>query len=157
VYYNGAMSPNWPLDYSWGGLVADYKDTSGAPLSGAADIKVTAPAWAGWQPASLNWSFDITGCKYLTFALKPTRANTAWYSAFLYVGDIATGVVLNISNGGTYGPVNPTVGAWNVYKIPLKDYFPNGVVPATIYKFFLQDASGVDDTWYIDNVGFTAN
>lgn len=157
VYYNGAMSPKWPYDYSWGGVVADYNDTSGVPLSGSADIKVTAPAWSGWQPASLNWSFDITGCNYLTFALKPTRANTIWYSAFLYVGDIPTGIVLNISDRGIYGPANPTVGAWNVYKIPLKDYFPNGVVPSTIYKFFLQEGSGVTNTWYIDNIGFTAN
>lgn len=68
VYYNGQF--NWPFDYSWGGLVLDYMDTTGAPLSGAYDIKATGPAYAGWQPASMNWSFDITGCNYLTFALR---------------------------------------------------------------------------------------
>lgn len=156
VYYNGAISLSWPNDYSFGDIVVDYQDTSGSPLSGAYDIKVTTNNYGGWQPASENWSFDITGCQYLTFALKPTQANQTWASAFLYVGDIATGIVLDLPNAA-YGPATPTVGQWNVYKIPLADYFPNGVVPQTIYKFFLQDSTGTANTWYLDNVGFTAN
>lgn len=155
VYHSGQF--HWPFDYSWGGLAADYHDTTGEPLSGPYDIKVTTPIYGGWQPASENWSFDITGCKYLTFALKPTRANQIWHSAFLYVNDVPTGITFDVTNS-KYGPDTPVVGQWNVYKIPLADYFPNGAVPATIYKFFIQDtsASGTN-TWYIDNVGFTAN
>jgi hypothetical protein len=154
------MSSSWPHDYSFGSLVANYSDTSGVPLSGAADIQASGPPYAGWQPASLNYTFDISGCNYLTFALKPTRANQTWSTAFLYVGDVPTGVVLNIGANGSVSPTNPVVGAWNVYKIPLSNFFPNGVVPQTIYKFFLQDtlpSNGGNNTWYIDNVGFTGN
>lgn len=159
VYYN-AMSPKWPYEYSFGGVVADYADTTGVPLSAPTDIKITGPAYAGWQPASENYEFDISGCNYLTFALKPTVANQKWSSAFLYVGDIPTGVVLDITTLGNYGPTNPAVGVWNVYKIPLATYFPGGVVPQTIYKFFIQDTvqvPGGTNTYYIDNVGFTGN
>lgn len=79
-----------------------------------------------------------------------------WYSAFLYVGDVSTGVDFDVTNG-LYGPADPVVDQWNVYKVPLADYFPNGDVPPTIYKFYFQDTTntGVDNTWYIDNVGFT--
>jgi hypothetical protein len=156
VYHDGVFS--WPFDYSWGGLQLEYTDTTGNPLTPPYDIKATGPIFSGWQPASLNWSFDITGCRYLTFALKPTVANQKWHSEFLYVGDIATGVGVDLELG-KYGPV-PVSGQWNVYKIPLVDYFPGGVVPSSIYKFFIQDTSGnggANNVWYIDNVGFLAN
>jgi hypothetical protein len=158
VYYNGAMSSSWPNDYSYGGLVADYKDTSGAPMSGAYDIKITTPSYGGWQPASLNWVFDVSGCNYLTFAIKPTAANQTFNSYFMYVGDISTGVSVDVTASG-YGPSTPVVGQWNVYKIPLTAYFPNGAVPASIYKFAIQDTggSGSSHVWYLDNVGFTGN
>jgi Calx-beta domain len=160
VYYNGAMTANWPFDYSWGGLISDYRDTSGTPLSGSYDIKVTTPIYAGWQPASLNWSFDVTGCNYLTFALKPTVANQKWYAAFLYVGDIDTNIAVSVTGNAAYGPANPVVGQWNIYKIPLSAFFPNGVVPSTIYKFHIQDSTGnggANNVWYIDNAGFLGN
>jgi Calx-beta domain/Putative Ig domain len=160
VYYNGAMSPNWPYDYSWSGLQVEYSDATGNPLTPPYDIKATGVVYAGWQPASLNWSFDVTGCNYLTFALKPTVANQKWAIAFLYVGDIDTNIAIGTASNATYGPINPVVGQWNVYKIPLTAFFPGGVVPPNIYKFHIQDQTGnggANNVWYIDNVGFTAN
>lgn len=157
VYHDGAMSQSWPFDYSYGALVMDYKDTTGMPRTGSRDIKVTGPIYGGWQPASRNYKFDITGCKYLTFALKPTVANQKWASYFMYENDIPTKVTLDIT-ARDYGPSNPAKGQWNVYKIPLVDFFPNGVVPQLIYKFSIQDISGnggSHNIWYIDDVGFT--
>lgn len=159
VYNNGAMSSSWPFDYSYGGLVVEYKDTSGVPVSGPHNIKVTGPVYAGWQPASRNYKFDVTGCKYLTFALKPTVVNQQWASYFMYEGDRPTKVTIIVTAGG-YGPAAPAKNQWSVYKIPLSAFFPNGVVPALIYKFSIQDItgnSGNNNTWYIDNVGFTGS
>jgi hypothetical protein len=158
VYYRGEF--NWPFDYSWGGLVLDYKDKTSLPLSAPYDIRATGPIYSGWQPASKDWSFDVSGCKYLTFSLKPTLANQIWHSAFLYVGDVPTGITFDVTDNAAYGPTNPVVGQWNIYKIPLADYFPDGVAPSSIYKFFIQDTSGnggAANVWYIDNVGFTGD
>jgi Calx-beta domain len=146
----------WPFDYSWGGPKIDYADTSGGPLTGTRDIKFQG--LGGWQPAGPNWKADVSGCSFLTFALKPTIANASYHGQFLYVGDVATGIIVDYT-GGKYGPANPPVGQWSIYKIPLTAFFPNGVVPATIYKFHIQtmqDSYG-SDTFYIDHVGFTAN
>jgi hypothetical protein len=159
VYHAGAMSPDWPFDYSWGNLVVDYQDTSGHPRSAPADIKATGPVWSGWQPASKNWSFDVTGLNYLSFALEPTVAHQDWHSEFHYVNDVPTNVTVDV-NSGMYGPADPPIGQWSFYKIPLKDFFPNGDVPANVYKFFIQnntETNGESNTWYIDDVAFTAD
>jgi hypothetical protein len=146
VYYNGMF--DWPGDYSYA-LTPDYKDTSGAPLSGPYDVKVTLDsAWGGWLPYALNWDFNSNGYTKLTFALKPTVANQQWHVYFVKVGDIPVGIYLNVTD---YGPA-PVPGKWATYTVPLSDL---GVLNTSIYKFCIQDQTGLsNNTWYIDNVGF---
>jgi hypothetical protein len=146
VYYNGVF--DWPGDYSFV-VTPDYADTSGAPLSGPHDIKITLnSAWGGWLPYALNWSFNSTGYTKLTFALKPTVANQKWNVYFVKVGDIPVGISIDASN---YGPA-PVVGKWATYTVPLSAL---GVLGTDIYKFCIQDQTGLsNNTWYVDNVGF---
>jgi hypothetical protein len=146
VYYNGVF--DWPGDYSF---VAspNYADTSGGPLSGPHDIKVTLTgAWGGWLPYALNWNFNSAGYTKLTFALKPTVANQKWNVYFVKVGDIPVGIYLDVSK---YGPA-PVAGKWATYTVPLSAL---GVLNTSIYKFCIQDQTGLSsNTWYVDNVGF---
>jgi hypothetical protein len=146
VYYNGVF--DWPGDYSFV-ATPNYADTSGVPLSGPHDIKVTlTSAWGGWLPYALNWSFNSTGYTKLTFALKPTVANQKWNVYFVKVGDIPVGISIDASN---YGPA-PVVGKWATYTVPLSAL---GVLGTDIYKFCIQDQTGLsNNTWYVDNVGF---
>jgi hypothetical protein len=146
VYYNGLF--DWPGDYSFMAK-AVYTDTSGGPLSGKADVKVTLQAaYGGWLPYAQNWSFNSAPYKKLTFALKPTVANQQWTVYFVKVGDIPVGISIDVAQ---YGP-KPVAGQWNTYTVPLADL---GVLGTTIYKFAIQDKTGLsNNTWYVDNVGF---
>jgi hypothetical protein len=146
VYYNGVF--DWPGDYSF---VAspNYEDTSGDPLSGPHDIKVTLEsAYGGWLPYAKNWNFNSAGYTKLTFALKPTVANQTWSVFFVKVGDVPVGIYLDVSK---YGPA-PVAGKWATYTVPLSDL---GVLGTSIYKFCIQDQTGLSsNSWYVDNVGF---
>jgi hypothetical protein len=145
VYYNGVF--DWPGDYSFAAS-PDYTDTSGAPLSGAHDIKVTSSSWGGWLPYALHWNFNAAPYSSLTFSLKPTRSDQTWQVYFVKVGDIPVGIAIDVTQ---YGPT-PVVGQWGTYTVPLKAL---GVAGTSIYKFAIQDQTGANDnTWYIDNVGF---
>ncbi len=146
VYYNGLF--DWPGDYSFDAS-PDYRDTSGHPLSGPYDIKVTITSqWGGWLPFAQNWDFNSKPYTKLTFALKPTVANQQWHVYFVKVGDIPVGVSVEPSQ---YGPA-PVAGQWATYTIPLADL---GVLGAPIYKFSIQDETGLaTNVWYVDNVGF---
>jgi len=146
VYYNGLF--DWPGDYSFV-ATADYHDTTGQPLSGKQDIKVTLQAaYGGWLPYAQNWSFNSAPYTKLTFALKPTVANQSWSVYFVKVGDIPVGISIDVAH---YGPA-PVAGKWNTYTVPLVDL---GVLGTTIYKFAIQDKTGLsNNTWYVDNVGF---
>jgi hypothetical protein len=146
VYHDGAFA--WPGDYSYV-ATPDYRDTSGAPLSGKYDIKVTLTSkWGGWQPFATNWSFNSAGYTKLTFALKPTVANQSWEVFFVKVGDVPVGIYVDPTK---YGP-KPVAGQWATYTIPLADL---GVLGTTIYKFGIADQTGLgNNVWYVDNVGF---
>jgi hypothetical protein len=155
VYQNGTFS--WPGDYSWG-VKVNYKDTTGVPMSGAYDIAVSGIG--GFQPFATNFDLDISPYHYLIFSLKPTIRNQQWASAFYQIGDVATGVKLNVLN---YGPA-PVVGQWTTYKIPL--YAGGYGIPAGthVYKFMIQDETAdvqgsgyTTNTWYVDDVHFSAN
>jgi hypothetical protein len=152
VYYNGIF--NWGGDYSFV-ATANYKDTSGVPLSGAYDIAVTVTgAYGGFLPYAGGivplWNFDSSPYSYLTFAFKPTVANQAAQVFFVKVGDIPVGVVVDPFNG-QYGP-KPQVGVWGTYRIPLSDL---GVKGTSIYKFAIQDQTGLShNVFYVDNIGF---
>ena len=153
IFHDGVFS--WGGDYSWG-VTIDYKDTAGVPLQGPYDIAVTGIG--GFQPFATNYDFDPTPYKYLVFSLKPTVPNQQWQSGFYKVGDIATGVILNVLN---YGPA-PVVGQWTTYKIPLG---AGGyqLTPGThIYKFMIQDQTAdiqgsgyTTNHWYVDGIYFT--
>jgi hypothetical protein len=146
VYYNGVF--DWPGDYSYV-ATPDYSDTSGGPLSGAHDIKITLQgAYGGWLPYAQNWSFNSAGYTKLTFALKPTVANQSWEVFFVKVGDVPVGIYVDPTK---YGP-KPVAGQWATYTIPLADL---GVLGTTIYKFGIADQTGLgNNVWYVDNVGF---
>jgi len=146
VYHDGSFE--WPGDYSYG-LVPDYRDASGQPLSGKRDIRATLQGpWGGWQPYAANWSFDSRPYTRMTFALKPTVANQKWEIYFMKVGDIPVGISLDVTK---YGPP-PVAGQWGVYTIPLADL---GVLGTSIYKFAIQDKTGLAaNVWFVDDVGF---
>ncbi len=146
MYFNGAF--DWPGDYSYD-ATPNYNDSSGAPMSGSHDIKITiTSSWGGWLPYAQNWNFNSKGYTRLIFSLKPTVANQSWQVFFVKVGDIPVGIYLNPAN---YGPV-PVVGQWGSYSIPLSDL---GVLGTSIYKFGIADQTGrSNNVWYVDNVGF---
>jgi hypothetical protein len=146
VYHNGLF--DWPGDYSFD-AVPGYQDTSGHPLSGLYDIKVTITSpWGGWLPYAQNWDFNSKPYTKLTFALKPTVANQQWHVYFVKVGDVPVGISVEPAQ---YGPA-PVAGKWATYTIPLADL---GVLGAPIYKFAIQDETGLaTNVWYVDNVGF---
>jgi hypothetical protein len=146
VYDNGVFG--WPGDYSFS-ATPDYKDTSGNPLSGSYDIKVTLTGqWGGWLPYALNWDFNSTPYTKLTFALKPTVANQQWNVFFVKLGDVPVGIYIDPT---LYGPA-PVVGEWATYTIPLAVL---GVQGDSIYKFCIHDETGLSsNVWYVDNVGF---
>lgn len=145
VYYNGVF--DWPGDYSFAAS-PDYADTSGAPLSGAHDIKITSSSWGGWLPYALNWKFNAAPYTSLTFSLKPTRSDQTWQVYFVKVGDIPVGIAIDVAK---FGPT-PVAGQWGTYTVPLAAL---GVAGTSIYKFAIQDQTGANDnTWYIDNIGF---
>jgi hypothetical protein len=149
VYHDGVFA--WPGDYSFV-AVPDYRDTSGVPLSGKYDVKVTVTSpWGGWQPFATNWVFDTTPYNYLRFALKPTVANQTAQVYFMLVGDKPVG---NGVDPFKYGPA-PVAGQWNVYTIPLADI---GVAKMKIYKFAIQDKTGLaSNVFYVDDVAFVAD
>jgi hypothetical protein len=149
VYHDGEFA--WPGDYSYV-ATPDYRDKSGAPLSGKYDIKITLTSkWGAWQPFATNWVFDTTPYNYLRFALKPTQPNQAAQVYFMLVGDKPVGTMVNPLK---YGPP-PVVGQWNVYTIPLADI---GVAKTKIYKFAIQDQTGLpNNVFYVDDVAFVAD
>ena len=152
VFKNGIF--NWGGDYSFT-ATANYKDMSGASVSGSYDIAVTLTgAYGGYLPYAGGivplWNFDASPYNYLTFAFKPTVANQTAQVFFVKVGDIPVGVVVNPFSG-QYGP-KPQVGVWGTYRIPLSDL---GVKGTSVYKFAIQDQTGLSkNVFYVDSIGF---
>jgi len=168
VYQDGAF--NWAGDFSYGANI-DYSDTSGGPLSGSHDIKVSiTTAYGAWQPygcgnspytsasggsmageCAATFEFINPGYRSLTFAVKPTVANWSGDIYFMGVGDVGLNCTKNLP--GSYGPNPPVANQWNVYTVPLSDLCV--AAAPTLYKFAIQDQTGLGNTvFYIDNVGF---
>lgn len=154
IYYNGTFS--WPGDFSWS-LTANYKDTSGVPLSGAYDIKATLTGqWGGWLPYAQNFSFDVSPYNTFTIAIKPNGAAEQFQLFFVKVGDVnlPDSCTIHASEWSQYGPA-PKQGAWGVYNIPFSRLClgTGQVGGTTVYKFAVQENSGNVDTFFVDNVG----
>ncbi len=151
VYAKGVF--HWQGDYSWGNpIVITYNDTSGSPVPGPYDIKVAG--YGGFQPYAQNNDFDTTPYKFLSFDLKPAANGQLWDSGFEAVGDVPTGVLIDVLK---FGPA-PIAGKWATYKIPLGVGGYAIPVGSHIYKFMIQDQGSVNpNTWYVDNIIFSAN
>jgi hypothetical protein len=154
IYRKGTFY--WQGDYSWG-VKVDFRDTSGEPIEGRHAIAVTGIG--GFQPYAQGNDFDTTPYKYLVFSLKPTIAHQTWDSGFEAVGDVPTGIVVDVLK---YGPA-PVVGQWGTYKIPLGAGGYQIPFGSHIYKFMIQDqtadqpALGLKtNLWYVDNVALTS-
>jgi len=158
VFYNGVF--NWGGDWSFAAS-ANYKDTAGAPIEGPYDIVMTSQQWGGWQPfvsancqASVTSCFDTTPYKYLIFSAKPTVANQTFLLDILSKNDTTDGIAVSTTPFCS-GGANPAVGVWETCKIPLAALL---LTDTTILKFGLSDQTGLSsNTWFLDNVGFTAN
>ena len=149
VYYDGVF--NWPGDWSWN-VKVDYADTTGVPLSPAADIKVslTGPN-GGWLPYAPGRVFDTTGYTSFTFAVKPKVANQSWNVYFESANDTTDGVSVNVPNVDYCSPAF-AVNTWYVCTFPLSVFELSN---PKILKFALHDQTGQSNTvWYVDNVGF---
>lgn len=149
VYHDGEFL--WAGDYSFEATI-DYSDTSGVPLTGACDIKVTLTSANGaFQPyVNAAGNFDTTPYNYLQFSLKPTSAAMAAQMYFAFTGDTYNNIFVNPFQA-KYGPT-PVAGQWGTYKIPLSDF---GVANMHIYKFAIQDQTGGSgDVFYVDEIAF---
>jgi len=159
VYYNGVF--DWPGDWS-SNAVPDYQDTSGDPIEGPYDIKVTiTPESTGlWQPyingfcqTNVSLCFVTTPYQHLIFSLKPTVANALFGVAFFSSGDTPDGNNLGDISAYCSGGSNPPVGEWESCSIPMSAF---ALQIPSIVKFFIQDQSS-EPVFYVDNVGFTTN
>lgn len=153
VYRNGVTNPQFDLDVSFVGS-ANYKDTTGLPQGGTADILFTGTQYnAGWQlmisacQTNKAACLDTTKYKFLVIDLKPTVANQKWQIGFMSSGDTTDGPVIDIS---PYGPA-AVVGKWGTYKIPLSAF---GLTNTTVLKYWVQGNTQGALRWYIDNTGF---
>jgi hypothetical protein len=157
VYRNGKLNWGWDLSFA---ASAVYNDTSGVPLEGPADIKVTYQQFGGWQIAisqgcqvKTSSCFDTAPYNYLIFSAKPTALGLTLKSAILSRGDTADGI--NLFDLGPYcsGGDNPPVGQWESCKVPLSAY---KLTDKVIFKFSIGDNSRVaPDVIYFDDVGFS--
>ena len=106
-------------------------------------------------PASNGINFKMTGLTHFTISVKPTQAGgiltMGLYEANGPTTDISFGNSVTITDA-KYGPASPVVGQWNTYVIPLSDFSTS--MPAYIYKFIVQEHGTMEQTYYIDQVGF---
>jgi hypothetical protein len=159
VYYDGVFK--WAGDWSFAAM-ADYDDTSGAPIEGSYDIKITNTQYGGWLPyVSGDCQSDIADCfdtapyHYLVFSAKATVVNQVFKAGVESSGDTPDGVALYDLGAYCTGGDDPAVGDWESCKVPLSAF---GLTDAKILKFSIGDNTGLaSNTWYLDNVGFTAD
>lgn len=160
VYHNGVM--NWQGDWSWAMASVDYKDSSGAPLSGSYDIKLQlAGQWGGWLPyyngnctASGANCFSVAPYNYLLISIKPTVLAQKFNIFFEAAGDTNEGQAITPAALGYCG--TEIAGQWMNCKIPLSAFNTaiSPVVGTEILKFGVQDDSGTANAFYVDDVGF---
>ena len=176
VYDGGRY--NWAGDWS-SGTTINYQSTGVKSLSGGQYV-IEMPSGSQWEiwlpyppsvaasassqpPNSVNVGgngvgFDTTGYKYLTFSIWPTQSG----SQVLVQLYEANGTTTDIGLGGlylgtgAYGPGTMTANQWNTYKVPLTA-LNISAAGQWIYKFGLQQQGTTPQTWYIDQVGFTAD
>ena len=163
IYANGVFY--WEGDYSYGATI-NYKDTSGAPESGAYDIAVKVAQGGGFQPYAGNvvpvFDMEAGAFEFVSVDLKPTISGQVWrMSAIsrLPPGDVYPWGQVDLSD---YGPA-PVAGKWATYKIPLamltigKSSFQGSISGTTLTVTKLDSGVGVDAGGFISGPGIKAN
>jgi hypothetical protein len=158
VYAAGVF--HWAGDYSWPSpqVSINYANTAILPGSTVIGVSCSTPE-CGFQPYAPNLTFNTTGFTHLEFDLIPTKLPALWDSGFQTKGvdgkaaETPIGVLTNIM---PFGPPTIVAGARNRFKIPLGVGGYQIPVGATIYKFMIQDQSGiVPYLCGVDNIEFT--
>jgi hypothetical protein len=155
VYRNGSRYWGVENDMSYGNYDLNYKDTSGSPLEGKYDLKLTGTQ-GGWQPGAPFDEFDTTGFNYVLVQLKPTQPGNSWISSFMGAHD--TGIPgSKMVDVGQFCDQPFTPGQWSTCKIPLHDGGYNLPARQKVYKIMFQEqAESVGtNTWYVNNVGLS--
>jgi hypothetical protein len=166
VYYNGVF--NWDGDFSYpgGSININYADTTGAPESGRADIKVSfTVATAGFQPyagkTTTAWDMEGGSFGYISMDLKPTMAGQDWeifIISRLPPGDVFPWSHVMLSR---YGPA-PVVGKWATYRIPLSvltigsTHFSGSISGTTLTVSSVSSGVGLDAGGYLTGPGVPA-
>jgi len=165
VYHNGTYF--WAGDYS--DVKLNYKDTAGAPESGAYDIAVTSFAGGYAQPysggsASPEWAAEIGAFKYMILDLKPGVANQKWrlnIISRLPQGDVYNNAPVELP--GNYGPA-PVVGQWATYKVPLNPdlaigtgHFVGSISGTTLTVSAVNTAMSVQTTAWLFGPGISSD
>jgi hypothetical protein len=160
MYYNGVFY--WAGDYSYG-TVINYRDTAGAPESGAYDIAVQVTGQGGgFQPYAGSvvplYDLEAGSFGYIMLDLKPTISGQAWrLSAIsrLPPGDVYPWAAVNLAS---YGPA-PVAGKWATYKVPLSALslgmtsFVGSISGTTLTVSSVASGVGVDAGGFITGPG----
>jgi hypothetical protein len=166
VYYNGVF--NWLGDFSYpgGSIFINYADTTGAPVSGPADINISfLIAHSGFQPyagkTTTAWDMEGGSFGYISMDLKPTMAGQDW--EIFIISRLPPGDVFPWSNVmlSSYGPA-PVVGKWATYKIPLSvltigsTHFSGSISGTTLTVSSVSSGVGLDAGGYLAGPGVPA-
>jgi hypothetical protein len=126
LYQNG-LSNAGDGNLNYGGLTANWADTTGDPQGGTYDIAATYPG--GFQPVadamlSPEWNIEVGAFNYYVIDINP-GSDATWTESGL---GITTYTRLPIGDNGhwqgsgvnvfSYGPA-PVANTWATYKIPL--------------------------------------
>jgi hypothetical protein len=171
VYHAGEYA--WPGDYS--DVTVNYRDKSGAPVSGRYDISITASnldiarvgaAYAqpySGPPSVPQFAMDIGAFHYMVLDLKPTKPNQKWrlnIISRLPQGDVYNNAPVELP--GNYGPA-PVVGRWATYKVPLNPdlaigtgSFLGGISGNTLTVESVNTAMSVQATAWLSGPGIPA-
>jgi hypothetical protein len=164
-YYQSGVANQGSHDYSYGGMVENWQDTTGDPLSGTYDVMLQYGG--GFQPysgppLSPVYDLEIGSFNYFTIDMKVTNAslNTHWWLlsiSRLPPGDVYPWMQAQISNYCT-----PVAGQWVTCKIPLSassmgnTNFTGSITGTTLTVTSVQSGVGVDAGGFVTGPGVPA-
>ncbi len=173
IYHDGQF--NWSCDFSWvggdaGALLPQFGGTGTRPnpedvsiswfdlsvpaVSGPETIRITHPVTGNFAPCILGTTVDFVAHSYAfwTIAIRPDYENANYTVVFEGTNDAV------VSNTVTLAPyvAKPfkgafRTGAWNIVNVPLSAFGPR----AGVYKMVIQQVSGTQGTWHVDDLGLT--